>query len=339
MKRPLLANYYITTRCNARCVFCSIRRKSGMDAHSADVLRHLKDLSSLGVRIVDMTGGEPLLHPDLPLFLREAKRRGLKTTVTTNGILYPARAEEIRGLVDWLHFSLDSIDAAEHDRIRGVRCFDRVMESLAVAQRLGEDPDILFTVTPENHVRLEEMIDLARQAGRMLILNPVFSYFGNLPLDKEGLDRLRAASSLPFVYVNRAMIRFMKQGGNHTSHPRCRAVSTTVVLMPDNTVLWPCFHRPVRKMPLTTGLRDTAIQSARERWIKREGRLPMCEGCSVSCYFDPSFVLGMDDYFLLSQISKVKYLWDKHVRSGFRRKIRCPKDPGRRTEDFPPRTG
>jgi hypothetical protein len=97
-------------------------------------------------------------------------------------------------------------------------------------------------------------------------------------------------------------------------------------------------------MPLTSGLRDKNVRTARENWIKREGRLPICEGCSVSCYFDPSFVLGLDDYFLLSQISKVKYLLDKHVRPWFCRPTRNAagpgihdiKDPKTRVMDSPP---
>ena len=102
---PILLHYYITERCNSRCSFCDIwQQPAGADALPEDVARNLHDAARLGLRFVDFTGGEPLLHPELPRMLRRARSEGLRTTLTTNALLYPDRAAELEGNVDFLHF-------------------------------------------------------------------------------------------------------------------------------------------------------------------------------------------------------------------------------------------
>ena len=122
--KPVLCNYYVTYRCNAACGFCDIWEQPSPMISLDDARRNLDDLRRLGVRIIDFTGGEPLLHTRLHDLLAMAKARGFLTTVTTNGLLYPKRARQLAGLVDLLHFSIDSSDPAEHDASRGVHGFD-----------------------------------------------------------------------------------------------------------------------------------------------------------------------------------------------------------------------
>ena len=205
--RPILCNYYITYRCNARCKFCEIwRKRSDSQADFHQIKANLRDLRRLGVIFVDFTGGEPLLHKDLPQVLREAKRLRFITSVTTNCLLYPDLAREIKGLVNFLHFSLDSPLREENDQIRGARCFNKVLESIEVAKSLGEKPDILFTVTNQNYNRIAEMAQLAAEERLILIVNPVFSYFDNEALGREALQHLRSFQHKPFVYINRAFL-------------------------------------------------------------------------------------------------------------------------------------
>jgi MoaA/NifB/PqqE/SkfB family radical SAM enzyme len=311
---PILCNYYITTRCNAQCLFCQIHQQKGMDSDTSDVLNNLTGLRKLGIRFIDFTGGEPLLHPHLAEILRTAKRLGFITTVTTNCILYPRYASELTGLIDFLHFSLDAPNQKLHDTIRGVLCFERVMESLDLAKKLGEKPDILFTVNESNAGHLHEMIQLAKKLHRILLVNPVFSYFNNPGPEKITLEAIGAVASQPYVYVNRGILRLIKHGGNMQEIPRCRAVTTTVVVSPQNQIVLPCFHKAVRCFPIHGNIQKVYSSSDVQRYKRLEGRFSFCRGCTISCYFDPSFTKTLDDYFLLSQISKCKYAWDKYVR-------------------------
>ncbi len=309
---PILCNYYVTTRCNARCSFCNIHLGNGKDAESSDVLQNLKQLRKLGVSFVDFTGGEPLLYKNIDQILKAAKKLHFITTLTTNCILYPEMAQKIRGLVDLLHFSLDSPFKHEHDAIRGVKCFDRVMESISIAKSIGENPDIIFTVNDKNVNRLYQMATLAKKNRLILIINPEFNYFKNHGLSIETLDSIEKASSYPYVYVNKAILKLMKNGGNSRIRPRCRAMTTTIVISPDNSLLVPCYHRAVKAVPINGDLNN--VYRSLKGFTKLEGRFSFCQGCTISCYFDPSFVYGFDTYFFLSNISKLKYVWYKYIK-------------------------
>ncbi|WP_206668206.1 radical SAM protein [Staphylococcus aureus] len=58
---PLVANYYLTYLCNARCHFCNIwALEPGKDADLETIKRNLEDLRRLETKYVDFSGGEPL---------------------------------------------------------------------------------------------------------------------------------------------------------------------------------------------------------------------------------------------------------------------------------------
>src|SRR5690606_8346251 len=110
------------------------------------------------------------------------------------------RARVLAGKVDLLHFSIDSADAEAHDRSRGVRCFDSLMESIRVALDIGERPDILFTVTNDNVDQLEEIYENISLPNKLvLIVNPLFEYnaLGD-SLATDVLDKMERFGKRPY---------------------------------------------------------------------------------------------------------------------------------------------
>jgi len=309
---PLVCNYYLTLRCNARCNFCDIWQEPDRRlADSEDVLRNLGQLRRAGVRIVDFTGGEPLLHPDLPVLLREAKRQGLRTTVSTNALLYPKRARELSGLVNLLHFSIDAARPDLHDRLRGIPSFDRVMESLDLALMLGEKPELLFTATRENYLEIGPLAGLARQFGVILIVNPVFSNSGEAELSRDELLELIGLCDQPYVYLNGGVAKLMLDGGNNPMKPRCRAVSSTVVISPQNELLLPCYHQAQAVVPIQGDLRSALSSPQRREWLKKQGRADFCRGCAINCYMAPSLIYRADRYLAAFAPWVAKYFYYK----------------------------
>ena len=140
ISHPILCNYYLTYRCNASCAFCDIWEKPSPYANLETVKQNLVSLRDLKVKVVDFTGGEPLLHRDLAEMLAFAKSLGFITTVTTNCLLYPKHAESLKGKIDMLHFSLDSADPIKHNQSRNVDCHRFLMDSIRIAKGMGEFP-------------------------------------------------------------------------------------------------------------------------------------------------------------------------------------------------------
>ena len=97
-------------------------------------------------------------------------------------------------------------------------------------------------------------------------------------------------------------------GGNRVSAPRCLAVSSTVVISPDDRLLLPCYHHKTGALPIEGRLlalrQSPEVQEVRER----EGRYPFCEGCAVNCYIRASLFRRLDRYFLPSVLSAGKYV-------------------------------
>ena len=311
IKGPVLCNYYLTYRCNATCGFCDIwERPSGyvdMDTFQSN----LKDLKKLGVKVIDFTGGEPLLHQQLPEFLALAKQHGFITTVTSNGLLYPKNAPRLTGLIDMLHFSLDSADEAMHDTMRGVTCFSMVIESIRIAQSLGERPDILFTVFGQNIDQIGPVYeDIILPNNLILILNPAFEY-NDLGVDdalsEEQLDTLSWWGKQKNVYLNEAFIALRKDGGNHIEHPVCKAGSSSLVISPDNKLITPCYHLGEQEIPIDNNLYALYTSNKVQEAIALEGTLPACEGCAINCYMQPSFAVEMNKYWWKALPSTIKY--------------------------------
>lgn len=315
ISHPVLCNYYLTYRCNASCAFCDIWEKPSPYANLDAVKKNLLDLRELKVKVIDFTGGEPLLHRDLPEILAFAKSLGFITTVTTNCLLYPKHAEALAGKIDMLHFSLDSVIPEKHNASRKVECFRFLMDSIHIAKSLGERPDILFTVNNENYTEIEALhSQFVKELGLIVILNPLFRYnsVGD-DLCEEALNELQKWAGVPGIYVNEAFIDLRKNGGNHIADPVCKAASTTLVIGPDNELILPCYHLGEKKFSIEDNLKALWNSAPVQQQIKSEGKLPGCEGCTVNCYMEPSFAVEWNAYFAKSLKSTVAYSLEKWV--------------------------
>lgn len=315
ISHPVLCNYYVTYRCNAACGFCDIWEKPSPYITIEQATENFKSLKKLGVKVIDFTGGEPLLHQDLAKLLRLAKSMGFITTVTTNGLLYPKRALELKGLIDMLHFSLDAASAALHDEMRKVKCFDFVMESIKVAKALGERPDILFTVFEGNFEEIEKVYStISLPNNLILMLNPSFEYNkvetgGGLSMQQ--LQELKKWAKKKLVYLNEAFITLREDGGNQIDDSICKAASTTLVISPENKLVLPCYHLGTKSFDINNDLYTLYNSKEVQNLVALEGRLPECQGCTINCYMQPSFATEINKYWWKALPSTIKYNWTK----------------------------
>lgn len=322
----LLCNYYVTYRCNAYCEFCHFgehdKFKNTPYADLDDFKRNVSELAGLGVKFIDLTGGEPLLHKDIHLMAEHASRLKMQTSITTNGLLYPKFADKLAGNINLLHFSLDSPDEEEHNRIRKVNCYSSVMKSLDIAASLGEYPDILFTVTNETYKKLPRMHEIAAKHGLVLIVNPVFSYFGNSGLSNEAMDFVEEyVEGKIDVYMNTGFIKLRRDGGNDIDNPSCKAVSRVVVISPYNEIILPCYHFGNERVKIDRPIKEIRDSEKLKYFKKMEGRFDFCSGCTVNCYFEPSFAFPTNYYAVSSLPSKFKYGFNKLLKQKIKKKL------------------
>ncbi len=182
VQAPFLVALNLTGRCNLRCPHCYLdagtRDLGGYAELSTDEVKEvLDDIAVLGGEtMVVLTGGEPLLRPDLDELAGHGADAGLMVVVGSNGTLLDAeRVKRLRDAgVAGVGLSLDSLDHRHHDSFRGLAgAWARTMEAIDACRAGGLAFQIHFSVTDDNAHELEFMANFAREAGA-LVLNVFF---------------------------------------------------------------------------------------------------------------------------------------------------------------------
>ena len=179
---PFLVALNLTRRCNLKCAHCYLdagARAAGDadELSTAEVETVLDQIAALSQEtMVVLTGGEPLLRPDLESIARHGAGLGLMVVVGTNGT--PLDQKRVASLqaagVAGVGISLDSLDPAYHDCFRGrPGAWAKTMAAIDACRRAGLCFQLHFSVTEENADQLDAMIGFAREAGAM-VLNVFF---------------------------------------------------------------------------------------------------------------------------------------------------------------------
>ena len=304
-------NYWVTYRCNSKCEFCKIWRDTNLqslsDAKVSDVKKNLDDLKKMGVKIIDFTGGEPLLNRDLPQILSYAKELGFFIKLSTNGLLYPERAKELKDLPNRIYFSLDTINQDEYRKIRGVEGFDILLESIEIAKKLGQEICLLYTVTDENIKNIENIVNFCQKNKTTLYIHPCFRYFDNKELDKKNISIIKKFFWKPYVRMSLPQLEFHYRGGNEPKNPSCRVGISTIDISPDNCLTIPCFHKNVKKVKINGNLYSIYNFSEWNDLFKMAGRYDFCKNCTIDCYFGLSYRDRLLHYFFKQNLSYFKY--------------------------------
>lgn len=310
LNTPFFCNYWTTYRCNSRCEFCNIWRDESLhtvpDARFEDTKQNLDDLKAIGVKMIDFTGGEPLLNNDLPQILAYAKQLGFFVKLSTNGYLYPQNAKKLQGLASRIYFSLDTTSRDHYKKIRGIDGYDRVVESITLAKSLGEHVCILYTVTNETVHKIGDIVAFCNTHKVPVYIHPCFSYFGNTQLHKQYISQIKRYFWHPYVRMSPPDLTFHEQGGNDQTHPSCKVGHSTIDISPDNCLTIPCFHHTVKKIPINGQLRSLYESEQWERWFQDAGSYDFCNHCTIDCYFGLSYLDKIEKYFIKQNLTILK---------------------------------
>jgi heme d1 biosynthesis radical SAM protein NirJ len=157
-------------RCNLTCLHCySISADVDFpgELSTAEVFAVMDDLKAFGVPVLILSGGEPLLRPDLFRIAVRAKAMGFYTGLSTNGTLIDATmADRIAAVgFDYVGVSLDGLRDT-HDRFRRMPgAFDRSLAGVRLARDRGVKVGLRFTLTEQNARDLPALIALAEAEG------------------------------------------------------------------------------------------------------------------------------------------------------------------------------
>lgn len=176
-----------TRRCNLTCLHCYSSSGPRVDATTPieQLTGALDDAAALGYSVLSVSGGEPLLYRPLLELLDHARGIGMRTTVTTNGLLLSERRlGELAGRVDVLAISVDGRPQT-HDVMRNSPgAFAKLESRLPHVARSGISFGFITTLTQSNVDEVEFVVDLAGRYGAALVqvhpLEPVGAARRNL---------------------------------------------------------------------------------------------------------------------------------------------------------------
>lgn len=166
------------------------------------------------------------------------------------------------------------------------------------------------------------MYDIALKHDLVLLVNPVFSYFGNPGLSEEAVDYVDSFCDGKInAFLNKGFMKLRRDGGNNIKDPLCKAASRVIVISPKNEIILPCYHFGSEKIKIDRPIKEIRESEKVKQFIEMEGRFDFCSGCTVNCYFEPSFAFPTNMYGVASLTSKFKYGYNKLIKQKIKKTL------------------
>ena len=157
-------------RCNLTCKHCysiSADKDFAGELSTEEIFATMDDLKRFRVPVLILSGGEPLLHPDIFEISRRAKGMGFYVGLSSNGTLIDeSNIEHIAAAgYDYVGVSLDGIQKTHDEFRRMAGAFDKSMHGIRLCKERGIKVGIRFTLTQDNAHDLPNLLRLMEDEG------------------------------------------------------------------------------------------------------------------------------------------------------------------------------
>ena len=275
---------------------------------TTEQIKNLIDqIAALGVLALSFTGGEPTLRKDLPeLIYHTGVVHNLMNGLASNGYLLPKLLKEnkLEGL-DYVLLSLDYPKAELHDKRRGIKTFDNVIESIKLANRYDIKPIISTVVMKDNIHFLEDMCELAESLNssieiypcediirkfpkRSYQINDIIELIPDITLWANIVRSLR--KKFKNILTDSVSIDIVEKGGfggyplYHQKILRCHVAESYIFISHDGLIHYPCKIHPTMsfnalKHPISTIYKSTEVREI----MKNHDNYDFCDNCRLGC--------------------------------------------------------
>ena len=162
---PILVHVVPMRRCNLACAYCNEYDAVSQPVPLEIMLRRLDKLADLGTAMITVSGGEPLMHPELDAMIVRMRQRGMISSLITNG--YYLSRERIRRLneagLDYLQISIDNVEPDEVS-LKSLRLLEPKLKWLAELAEFGVNINSVVGAGIKNP---EDALTVARRAREL----------------------------------------------------------------------------------------------------------------------------------------------------------------------------
>jgi MoaA/NifB/PqqE/SkfB family radical SAM enzyme len=160
--RPMLAQIIPIRRCNLACAYCNEFDHSSQPVPLTQMLARIDKLAALGTSIITLSGGEPLLHPQLEDMVRRIRSHGAIATLISNAyLLSPKRIRALNDAgLDYLQISIDNVEP-DDTSMKSLRVLEGKLDWLAREAEFSITINSVLGVSIRNP---EDALTVARRA-------------------------------------------------------------------------------------------------------------------------------------------------------------------------------
>jgi MoaA/NifB/PqqE/SkfB family radical SAM enzyme len=278
--RPVLAQIVPIRRCNLACAYCNEFDHSSQPVPLPQMLARIDKLAALGTSIITLSGGEPLLHPQLEDMIRRIRSHGAIATLISNAYLMsPQRIRALNDVgLDYLQISIDNVEPDDTSK-KSLRVLERKLEWLAQEAEFSITINSVLGVAIRNP---EDALTVARRARSL-------GFNSTVGIAHDGAGQSRALPESQFrIYQD---IRRLETGVFSFAHfdrfqenlvrglPNdwhCRAGARFLYICEDGLVHWCSQQRGHPGIPLA----DYTLDDVEREFAVIKGCAPFC---GISC--------------------------------------------------------
>jgi len=284
-RHPVMAHIIPIRRCNLSCTYCNEYDDHSKPVAIETMYQRVDRLAELGTSVVTISGGEPLLHPDLDLLIARIRRRGMIAGLITNG--YLLTAERIRRLnragLEHLQISIDNVMPDDVSK-KSLKVLDRKL------RLLSENADFHVNINSVVGGGIRHPKD-APEIGRRAIELGFTSTIGIIhdgagqlrPLggeEREVYNAMRAMEKSSYAQINYFQDNIAHGKENDW---RCRAGARYLYICEDGLVHYCSQQRGYPAKPLM----EYTVEDIRREYRTAKSCAPRC---TVACVHQISYI-------------------------------------------------
>jgi MoaA/NifB/PqqE/SkfB family radical SAM enzyme len=277
-KHPFLVHIIPMRRCNLDCGYCNEFDDTSKPVSLEEIKRRLDILAEMGTSIITISGGEPLMHPELDDIIRHVRRRGMIAGMITNGFfLNKERIERLNQAgLEYLQISIDNAVPDEVSK-KSLKTLDGRLEMLSEWAVFQVNINSVLGSGVKNSEDALKIAHRALELGFTSTVGIIHDHDGQLkPLakrDQEIFEEIMSLGKRSFSRFN----QFQHDVARGREHDwKCRAGSRYLYVCEDGLVHWCSQQRGYPGIPLE---KYTAERRQRE-FYTHKGCAPRC---TVSC--------------------------------------------------------
>jgi MoaA/NifB/PqqE/SkfB family radical SAM enzyme len=282
---PVMAHIVPMRRCNLSCAYCNEYDDVSKPVPVETMFGRIDRLAELGTTIVTISGGEPLLHPELDLIIERIRKNGMIAGMITNGYLLTAeRIHKLNGAgLDHLQISIDNVKPDDISK-KSLKVLDKKLQLLS--QHAVFHVNINSVVGGGIHNPQDAVVvgTRALELGFTSTIGIIHDGSGQLkPLQREEREVYRRMKS--FEKKNYSRFNHFQDAiaDGRPNNWRCRAGSRYLYVCEDGLVHYCSQQRGYPAKPLT----EYTIDDVRREFLTEKG---CAAHCTVSCVHQISYI-------------------------------------------------